>query len=498
MGFKKIISSKVILFFLASLSFSSSTNLWGQQGITEEELFRLEKMANDMLAQLSPEEREQALAMAQQMEQEIAQLPPEKLMEVEAALKQDMQYLLSEDSPYKQFGNDQAPPANQPEYQAPELPELPESQELDQKSGPQKIKPIAVDPVKIQTIKLLLQNIIRNLDELLTKAQSLPRVSPNRAHESSWQTLHLEIMQLKSILAIVAEKPILIAQLLAAKYSNLYSNLQKLNKELSESTRKLPVLKKLDTIIDQLIKLELSQTRAESQKLVKEFAPEALSEFTPVGNKWQQADHGQRELRAQKIQEKHNLKPGSKQKKAKLAPHKLAEQLTQELTNLQNLIQESQLLTQIENLHSSKTSSKNKLNSSAEKTTLRQLEADLIRVNLQYERLLRVLISVVGKSYQLAPQLIELMQTKVGELSKIKRVVSSTLAAEFELAEQIKKQLLKLEAQANELSGKISMLVPAHTEVTTNKSLTTKQIKSNIPSQLSKTNSLKQTPKLVQ
>lgn len=524
MGFKKIFSSKIVWFFLASLSCLNSANLWShQQNITEEELYRLEKMADDMLRRLSPEEREQALAMAQQMEQEIAQLPPEKLADVEAALKQDMQYLLSEDSPYKQFGNDSVPPVNQPEYQAPE-PELPEYQELDQKTGPQKIKPKVVDPVKIQTTKLLLQNIIRNFDELLIKAQNLPRVSPNRAHESSWQTLHLEIMQLKSILAIVAEKPALMAQLLEAKYSNLYNNLQKLNKELSESTRKLPVLKKLDTIIDQLIKLELNQTRSDSQKLVKEFAPEVLNEFTPVGNKWHHADHGQRELRAKKIQEKYSLKPSSKQHKAKLAPHKLTEQLAQELTNLQNLIQETQLITQIENLHSSKISSKNKLNTpdknkfnsksntkpnfnnSAERTTLRQLEADLIRVNLQYERLLRGLISVVGKSYQLAPQLLELMRTKVSHsdstISKVKRLVSSTLAAEFELAEQIKKQLLKLEAQANELSAKISILVPAKTgpEPAAVKNLATKPGKSSQPGQLSKlpkANTLIQAPKLV-
>lgn len=474
--FKKIVSSKIFLFFLTSLSFLSLTNLWGQQGITEEELYRLEKMANDMLAQLSPEEREQALAMAQQMEQEFAQLPPEKLMEVEAALKQDMQYLLSEDSPYKQFGAEPAP-VNQSEYQAPVEPELPASKELDQKSGPQKIKPKTADPVKVQIVKLLLQNIIRNLDEILLKSQNLPRVSADRAHESSWQPLRLEIIQLKSILAIIAEKPALIAQLLETKFSSLYSNLQKLNQALSESIRKLPVLKKLDVIIDQLGKFGLSQVHAESQKLVKEFAPEALSEFTPVGNKWQHADYGQQQRRAQKIQEKHNLKPSTKQKKATLAPHKLAEQLAQELANLQNLIQESQLITQIENLAETHKAKINKtsigaqnkpdnisFNSSSERTTLRQLEADLIRVNLQYERLLRALISVVGKSYQLAPQLIELMQTKVSgansALGKVRRLVSSTLAAEFELAEQIKKQLLKLETQANELSDKITMLMP--------------------------------------
>lgn len=523
MGFKKNFSNKIIWFFLASLSCLNSANLWShQQNITEEELYRLEKMANDMLAQLSPAEREQALAMAQQMEQEIAQLPPEKLADVEAALKQDMQYLLSEDSPYKQFGVDQAPvnQVNQAEYPA----SIEPSVEVDNTEPNTTKKTKIVDPVKIQTTKLLLQNIIRNFDELLIKAQNLPRVSPNRAHESSWQTLRLEIMQLKSILAIVAEKPALMAQLLEAKYSNLYNNLQKLNKELSENTRKLPVLKKLDTIIDQLIKLELNQTRSDSQKLVKEFAPEALNEFTPVGNKWHHADHGQRELRAKKIQEKYSLKPSSKQHKAKLAPHKLTEQLAQELTNLQNLIQETQLITQIENLHSSKISSKNKLNTpdknkfnsksntkpnfnnSAERTTLRQLEADLIRVNLQYERLLRGLISVVGKSYQLAPQLLELMRTKVSHsdstISKVKRLVSSTLAAEFELAEQIKKQLLKLEAQANELSAKISILVPAKTgpEPAAVKNLATKPGKSSQPGQLSKlpkANTLIQAPKLV-
>ncbi|HLB93964.1 MAG TPA: hypothetical protein VJJ81_01825, partial [Candidatus Babeliales bacterium] len=216
MGFKKIFSSKIVWFFLASLSCLNSANLWShQQNITEEELYRLEKMADDMLRRLSPEEREQALAMAQQMEQEIAQLPPEKLADVEAALKQDMQYLLSEDSPYKQFGVDQAPvnQVNQAEYPA----SIEPSVEVDNTEPNTTKKTKTVDPVKIQTTKLLLQNIIRNFDELLIKAQNLPRVSPNRAHESSWQTLHLEIMQLKSILAIVAEKPALMAQLLEAK-----------------------------------------------------------------------------------------------------------------------------------------------------------------------------------------------------------------------------------------------------------------------------------------
>ena len=106
----------------------------------------------------------------------------------------------------------------------------------------------------------------------------------------------------------------------------------------------------------------------------------------------------------------------------------------------------------------------NKPSAASKRTALRQLEADLIRVNLQYERLLRTLVSVVGKSYQLAPQLVELMQTKVSkpnsEISKIRHLVSSILAAEFELTEQIKKQLLKLEAQTNELNDKIMLLLP--------------------------------------
>lgn len=464
MKFKKTVLTKIFLLFLCNLNFLSFINLNchlappnnGQ--ISEDELYRLEKMANEMLAQLSPEEREQAMAMAQQMEQELAQLPPEKLAEVEAALKQDVQYLLSDDSPYKQF----AEPASAPttEYEAPAesenqaVEETPETISSDQAVTEQPKKKSA-DPVKIQTIKLLLQNIIGNLDEILLKVQTLPRISDDRVHEKSWQTLRPEINQLKSILAIIAEKPVLIAQLLETKFSSLYNNLQKLGKELKDSSRKLQVLKKLDPIIDHLTKLELSQMRIECQKLIKEFVPEALSDFTLVGAKWQQADYNQQKNQAQKIQDQHNLR--AKTHRSAPAPHKLAEQLELELTNLQDLIRESQLVMQIEKLAETKQAKPNN-------TRLRQLEADLIRINLGYERLLRTLISVVGKSYQLAPQLIELMRTKVSnnnsELNKIKRLVSSTLAAEFELAEQIKKQLLKLEAQANELNDKIVLLLP--------------------------------------
>ncbi len=466
MKFKKTVLIKIFLLFLCNLNFLSFINLNchltppnnGQ--ISEDELYRLEKMANEMLAQLSPEEREQAMAMAQQMEQELAQLPPEKLAEVEAALKQDVQYLLSDDSPYKQFAEPVS--AQTTEYQASIEPENQESQDASDQPKNQKK---TADPVKIQKVKFLLQNIISHLDEILLKAQALPRISDNHVHEKSWQELRPEINLLKSVLAVIAEKPVLIAQLLETKFSNLYNNLQKLGNELKDSSNKLQILKKLDSIIDQLTKLELNNTRVESQKLIKEFSPEALNDLSPVGAKWQQADYNQQKHQTQKI------KPHAHKNIS--APHKLAEQLELELTSLQDLIQESQLIMQIEKLaeanetkpnNNKKLDQQNKPSAASKRTALRQLEADLIRVNLQYERLLRTLVSVVGKSYQLAPQLVELMQTKVSkpnsEISKIRHLVSSILAAEFELTEQIKKQLLKLEAQTNELNDKIMLLLP--------------------------------------
>ena len=466
MKFKKTVLTKIFLLFLCNLNFLSFINLNchltppnnGQ--ISEDELYRLEKMANEMLAQLSPEEREQAMAMAQQMEQELAQLPPEKLAEVEAALKQDVQYLLSDDSPYKQFAEPVS--AQTTEYQASIEPENQESQDASDQPKNQKK---TADPVKIQKVKFLLQNIISHLDEILLKAQALPRISDNHVHEKSWQELRPEINLLKSVLAVIAEKPVLIAQLLETKFSNLYNNLQKLGTELKDSSNKLQILKKLDSIIDQLTKLELNNTRVESQKLIKEFSPEALNDLSPVGAKWQQADYNQQKHQTQKI------KPHAHKNIS--APHKLAEQLELELTSLQDLIQESQLIMQIEKLaeanetkpnNNKKLDQQNKPSAASKRTALRQLEADLIRVNLQYERLLRTLVSVVGKSYQLAPQLVELMQTKVSkpnsEISKIRHLVSSILAAEFELTEQIKKQLLKLEAQTNELNDKIMLLLP--------------------------------------
>lgn len=471
MEYRKIFLTRLLQLFLCVLSCLNFIDLLSrqqteQQQIGEDELYRLEKMANEMLAQLSPEEREQAMAMAQQMEQELAQLPPEKLAEVEAALKQDVQYLLSDDSPYKQFAE---PITTRPEYQAPTEPVEPVEPE-DQTTGQnakeneqasELIKKKSVDPAKLQATKLLLQNIIKSLDEILLKAQTLPRISDDRAQEKHWQELYPEITQLKSTLAIIAEKPVLMAQLLETKFSELDKSLQKLGKGLNENTRKLQVLKKLDAIIEQLTKLGLSQIRIESQKLIKEFTPEALNDFTAVGAKWHQADY-----RQQKDQDP-NLSSRKTPRTIISAPQQLATQLETELFNLQELIQTSQLELQLEQLAKINHQSKSNVRDLPTRTTIRQLEADLIRVNLQYERLLRILVSVVGKSYQLAPELSQLLLTKVNgansEIKKIEQLVGKVLAVELELTEQIKKQLLKLAAQASELNSKISLLTPAKT-----------------------------------
>lgn len=499
--------------------------------LSEAELVQLEEMANNMLAQLSPEEREQALAMAQKMEAELASLPPDKLAEVEQALQQDVQYLLSEQSPYRNYAQPAPLPAVEEQPAPLPLPiNEPEQLPLDPKTATPKKSVKVIDPVQLKAAQDLLKTILEQLDLILLKTQALPRVSHDLKQEQRWQKLQPMLVELKAQLASIAENSTLTAQLLETKYSTLKQALQKFSQSLQTPVAKLTVLdtaglkrvyrsqaplvvtdatqksmiQKFEALINQLLKLTPESLQQQLQQLLTEMSPESANALTahysPVGQKWHQADHDQARQR-----KKRHLKRSSTiaQPIKKNSPQKTARRIEQELKELQQLLQGRELAQVLESLtapnllsastqpvtitpstseltktapiaqpgvstlscqsatdHKSSTSSSL---SASERKLRRKLESELIKLNLQYERLLRALLPVAEQELQLNPPLFSDLKTyfsgSANANQQLKTAVERVQAQpELALSAQSVRQLARLQAQMTELTDLIAQL----------------------------------------
>ena len=481
--------------------------------LSEAELVQLEEMANNMLAQLSPAERQQALEMAQRMEAELAQLPPEKLAEVEQALQQDVQYLLSEQSPYRPYAAptpplEPEPLAHEPTLPAPETEPLPDHKLAE--TAPK--KPIkTVDPVQLKAVQDLLQTLIEQLDLLLLKTQALPRVSHDVKQEKRWQKLQPTLSALKAQLTTLAAQSSLAAVLLEQKYQPLYQALQRFSQALQAQVTKLTVcdtaglkrwyqsstptvisdpvqkslIQKFSAVIDQLLKLTPDSLQEQLQQLLKEFAP-AASNYSPVGQRWHQADAQQQQLQQKKrLRQAQGTNVGSNAPSKKASPKKLAQRLTQEFQQLQQLLQAQELQHSLSSLAAPSqplltpelaadnanlkhpdeaVTAADATLTKTERKLRRKLESELIKTNLQYERLLRAISTVVEQNFQLTPTVVSDLKAYFNDqnlANQLQKLATQTQLqqAEFNLSVATTRQLTRLITQSSELQTLVDQLV---------------------------------------
>ena len=233
--FAKLIKN-LFLGLLVSLSFSNLTYSKGK--ITEAEVRELEAMAQQMLDNLPPKEREQALAMAKQMENEIASLPPEQLAQVEAQLKSEVDKMLDKDTGLRNYlpPRKSSKPASRPKPIKPKKIIKKTKQKVTKKSNP-------TDPEQVALLKKLLKLVAQETSSILLKTSSLPRVSSDLDTESAWQILKVDFNKLKSLAMTFEKKEQLIKELLKEEHEKTYAKLNTLGDKLKINSDKLFILK---------------------------------------------------------------------------------------------------------------------------------------------------------------------------------------------------------------------------------------------------------------
>lgn len=278
----KKIFLKMLTFALLAFSFNTYTEF---PDFDPNNVDELEKLAEELLAQLPPEEQEKVLKEAEEIARWIEEQPEDVQREITSEMQREVSELMGADSPIKDFLAKEK--------------ELPVIEDAPKKEEPK----ITATATELQKIKLLITNIVNNISDIIIKADVLPRVSENRSVETKWLELKSNLSDTKSLLNIINKKEKLLDALLSDESSVLRKNLEDLNKTLRQYNDRLDVpdtaglrivfeeekplektheksIKILENIVVELHEfIESKQISWGITKLVQKYAPEELKEL---------------------------------------------------------------------------------------------------------------------------------------------------------------------------------------------------------------------------